>query len=269
MCVGFCRLMYCPCLSSGKSLTSTKWWSLCPTPYISWSATAVWDLHPAKCVCALSPATAHSVLTTTRNPDSLWWTITPAFICPGTSHYSWWTRWDSFTKSVSCINTSPRRTCGWVYFSVFFIFCILLYLIRCLTLIWYIFALLIKCMNFFGCRIDLQTILKKMVSRVESFCPTSNQINVCRNNVLLCSLRAFKCRFFNPEVKWSWQCWKGSWWRQPDESIKGCWWRLSNSQISLRDMRETGSCLLILKVGKPKFLGLSSFNCHNSRNVYV
>ncbi|XP_051980614.1 uncharacterized protein LOC127641796 [Xyrauchen texanus] len=50
--------------------------------------------------------------------------------------------------------------------------------------------------------IDLQTILKKMVSRVDvSFCPTSNQINVCRDNVLLCSLRAFKRRFFNPEAK--------------------------------------------------------------------
>ncbi|ROI69467.1 G2/M phase-specific E3 ubiquitin-protein ligase [Anabarilius grahami] len=49
---------------------------------------------------------------------------------------------------------------------------------------------------------DLQTILKKMVSKVDgSFCPTSNQINVCRDNVLLCSLRAFKHRFFNPEAK--------------------------------------------------------------------
>lgn len=57
-------------------------------------------------------------------------------------------------------------------------------------------------MNFFVCRIDLQTILKKMVSKVDgSFCPTSNQINVCRDNVLLCSLRAFKRRFFNPEAK--------------------------------------------------------------------
>nr|XP_055073116.1 uncharacterized protein LOC129453083 [Misgurnus anguillicaudatus] len=50
--------------------------------------------------------------------------------------------------------------------------------------------------------IDLQTILKKMVSKVNrSFCPTSNQINVCRDNVLLCSLRAFKRKFFNPEAK--------------------------------------------------------------------
>ncbi|KAL7400150.1 hypothetical protein ABVT39_007202 [Epinephelus coioides] len=49
---------------------------------------------------------------------------------------------------------------------------------------------------------DLQNILKKLVSKVdESFCPTSNQINVCRNNVLLCSLRAFKRRKFNPEAK--------------------------------------------------------------------
>ncbi|XP_049913667.1 uncharacterized protein LOC126398392 isoform X2 [Epinephelus moara] len=49
---------------------------------------------------------------------------------------------------------------------------------------------------------DLQNIQKKLVSKVdESFCPTSNQINVCRNNVLLCSLRAFKRRNFNPEAK--------------------------------------------------------------------
>ncbi|XP_076578623.1 G2/M phase-specific E3 ubiquitin-protein ligase-like [Chaetodon auriga] len=50
--------------------------------------------------------------------------------------------------------------------------------------------------------IDLQTILKKLVSKVDgSFCPTSNQINVCRDNVFLCSLRAFKRRNFNPEAK--------------------------------------------------------------------
>ncbi|XP_049898937.1 G2/M phase-specific E3 ubiquitin-protein ligase-like [Epinephelus moara] len=49
---------------------------------------------------------------------------------------------------------------------------------------------------------DLQNILTKLVSKIdESFCPTSNQINVCRNNVLLCSLRAFKRRNFNPEAK--------------------------------------------------------------------
>ncbi|XP_049457547.1 G2/M phase-specific E3 ubiquitin-protein ligase-like [Epinephelus fuscoguttatus] len=49
---------------------------------------------------------------------------------------------------------------------------------------------------------DLQNILTKLVSKIdESFCPTSNQINVCRNNVLLCSLQAFKCRNFNPEAK--------------------------------------------------------------------
>ena len=35
------------------------------------------------------------------------------------------------------------------------------------------------------------------------------------------------------------------------------------------DMRKTGSCVLILKVRKPKFLGLSSFNWQNSRNVYT
>lgn len=60
----------------------------------------------------------------------------------------------------------------------------------------------IKRTNFFGCRIDLQTILKKLVSRVDgNFCPVSNQINVCRDNVFLCSLRAFKRRHFNPEAK--------------------------------------------------------------------
>lgn len=57
-------------------------------------------------------------------------------------------------------------------------------------------------MTVFGCRIDLQTILKKLVSKVDgSFCPTSNQINVCRNNVLLCSLRTLKRTYFNPEAK--------------------------------------------------------------------
>ncbi|KAM9486989.1 G2/M phase-specific E3 ubiquitin-protein ligase-like isoform 2-T2 [Clarias gariepinus] len=50
--------------------------------------------------------------------------------------------------------------------------------------------------------IDLQTILKKLVSKVDgSSCPTSNQINVCRNNIFLGSLRAFKRRHFNPEAK--------------------------------------------------------------------
>ena len=39
-------------------------------------------------------------------------------------------------------------------------------------------------MNFFGCRIDLQTILKKLVSKVDDkFSPTSNQINVCLDYV--------------------------------------------------------------------------------------
>ncbi|XP_067271191.1 coagulation factor V-like [Pseudorasbora parva] len=50
--------------------------------------------------------------------------------------------------------------------------------------------------------IDLQTILRKLVSKVDgNVCSSSNQINVCRNNVFLCSLRAFKRRFFNPEAK--------------------------------------------------------------------
>ncbi|KAA0724081.1 G2/M phase-specific E3 ubiquitin-protein ligase [Triplophysa tibetana] len=50
--------------------------------------------------------------------------------------------------------------------------------------------------------VDLQTILKKLLCKVDkSFCPTSNQINVCRDNILQCSLQAFKRRWFNPEAK--------------------------------------------------------------------
>jgi hypothetical protein len=50
--------------------------------------------------------------------------------------------------------------------------------------------------------IDLQTILKKLVSKVDDrFSPTTNQINVCRDNVLQCSLRAFKLKSFDPEAK--------------------------------------------------------------------
>ncbi|CAB1457397.1 unnamed protein product [Pleuronectes platessa] len=50
--------------------------------------------------------------------------------------------------------------------------------------------------------IDLQTILKKLVSKVDDcFSPTSNQINVCRDNVLPCSLRAFKRKSFDPEAR--------------------------------------------------------------------
>ncbi|XP_030294372.1 uncharacterized protein LOC115594428 isoform X2 [Sparus aurata] len=50
--------------------------------------------------------------------------------------------------------------------------------------------------------INLQTILTKLVSGVDfSLCPTSNQINVCRSNILKCSLQAFQRRRFNPEAK--------------------------------------------------------------------
>ncbi|KAL1270818.1 hypothetical protein QQF64_029834 [Cirrhinus molitorella] len=50
--------------------------------------------------------------------------------------------------------------------------------------------------------VDLQTILKKLLNKVDvSFCPTSNQINVCRDNILQCSLQAFKRCRFNPEAK--------------------------------------------------------------------
>ncbi|KAF5897297.1 G2/M phase-specific E3 ubiquitin-protein ligase-like, partial [Clarias magur] len=45
-------------------------------------------------------------------------------------------------------------------------------------------------------------ILKKNSHKVDgSFCPTSNQIDVCRNNIFLCSLQAFKRLHFNPEAK--------------------------------------------------------------------
>ncbi|XDV24099.1 hypothetical protein PO909_028364, partial [Leuciscus waleckii] len=51
-------------------------------------------------------------------------------------------------------------------------------------------------------RVDLQIILKKLHSRVDlSCCPTSNQINVSRDNILQGSLHAFKRRRFNPEAR--------------------------------------------------------------------
>ncbi|XP_058625944.1 uncharacterized protein LOC131536818 [Onychostoma macrolepis] len=51
-------------------------------------------------------------------------------------------------------------------------------------------------------QVDLQMILKKLHSRVDlSCCPTSNQINVCRDNILQGSLQAFKRRRFNPEAR--------------------------------------------------------------------
>lgn len=50
--------------------------------------------------------------------------------------------------------------------------------------------------------VNLQTILTKLVNGVDfSLCPTSNLINVCRSNILQCSLRAFQRRRFNPEAK--------------------------------------------------------------------
>ncbi|XP_030601200.1 uncharacterized protein LOC115791199 isoform X1 [Archocentrus centrarchus] len=49
---------------------------------------------------------------------------------------------------------------------------------------------------------DLQTILKKLASKVDmSVCPTSNQINVCRERILESSLHAFKRRRFDPAAK--------------------------------------------------------------------
>ncbi|XP_016118715.1 G2/M phase-specific E3 ubiquitin-protein ligase [Sinocyclocheilus grahami] len=45
-------------------------------------------------------------------------------------------------------------------------------------------------------------ILKKLHSRVDlSCCPTSNQINVCRDSILQGSLQAFKRRRFNPDAR--------------------------------------------------------------------
>ncbi|XP_013855809.1 G2/M phase-specific E3 ubiquitin-protein ligase [Austrofundulus limnaeus] len=49
---------------------------------------------------------------------------------------------------------------------------------------------------------DLQTILTKLYSKVDmTFCPTSNQINVCRDRILECSLHAFRRRRFDPAAK--------------------------------------------------------------------
>lgn len=51
-------------------------------------------------------------------------------------------------------------------------------------------------------RFDLQMILKKLYSTVDlSSCPTSNQINVIRDNLLQGSLQAFKRRRFNPGAR--------------------------------------------------------------------
>ncbi|XP_032402207.1 G2/M phase-specific E3 ubiquitin-protein ligase-like [Xiphophorus hellerii] len=49
---------------------------------------------------------------------------------------------------------------------------------------------------------DLQTILAKLYSKVDmTFSPTSNQINVCRDRILECSLHAFRRRRFDPAAK--------------------------------------------------------------------
>ncbi|CAM4672662.1 unnamed protein product [Leuciscus chuanchicus] len=50
--------------------------------------------------------------------------------------------------------------------------------------------------------VDLQTILKKLQSKIDgNICPTANQINVFRENILQCSLQAVKRRRFNPQAK--------------------------------------------------------------------
>ncbi|XP_077088033.1 uncharacterized protein LOC143739405 isoform X2 [Siphateles boraxobius] len=50
--------------------------------------------------------------------------------------------------------------------------------------------------------VDLQTILKKLQSKIDgNICPTANQINVFRENILQCSLQAVKRRRFNPLAK--------------------------------------------------------------------
>ncbi|XP_077057394.1 uncharacterized protein LOC143710316 [Siphateles boraxobius] len=50
--------------------------------------------------------------------------------------------------------------------------------------------------------VDLQTILKKLQSTIDgNICPTANQINVFRENILQCSLQAVKRRRFNPQAK--------------------------------------------------------------------
>ncbi|RXN22005.1 G2 M phase-specific E3 ubiquitin- ligase-like protein [Labeo rohita] len=50
--------------------------------------------------------------------------------------------------------------------------------------------------------VDLQTILKKLQSKIDgNICPTANQINVFRENILHCSLQAIKRRRFNPQAK--------------------------------------------------------------------
>lgn len=55
---------------------------------------------------------------------------------------------------------------------------------------------------FVSCRVDLQTILKKLQSKIDgNICPTANQINVFRENILQCSLQAVKRRRFNPQAK--------------------------------------------------------------------
>lgn len=51
-------------------------------------------------------------------------------------------------------------------------------------------------------RVTLQDILSQLISGVDmSISPTSNQINVCRSNILKCSLKAFQRHRFTPEAK--------------------------------------------------------------------
>ncbi len=48
----------------------------------------------------------------------------------------------------------------------------------------------------------MQTILTKLVNKVDfSSCPISNQINVCRDNILNGSIQAFKRLRFDPASK--------------------------------------------------------------------
>lgn len=51
-------------------------------------------------------------------------------------------------------------------------------------------------------RTELQAILAKLVSKVDfTTCPTSNQINTCRDRILNCSIQAFKRHRFDPGAK--------------------------------------------------------------------
>ncbi|CAM4610246.1 unnamed protein product [Leuciscus chuanchicus] len=60
-----------------------------------------------------------------------------------------------------------------------------------------------QCLESTGIKVDLQTILKKLQSKIDGNInsPTANQINVFRENILQCSLQAVKRRRFNPQAK--------------------------------------------------------------------